>query len=202
MNDKQEDILELKKKRKLKGDHNVGNIMSVICVCKILGIETGIIQEGIAGFTGLEHRMEYVGRVKDIKFYNDSIATIPEACIEAVKALGRVDTLILGGFDRGIDYSLLATFLSTSGIRNFIFTGEAGQRIRSEIENNKRPEQQLYSIDHFDEFLEIALHCTKPGTICLLSPAAASYNEFQNFEIRGNRFKDLILGKPGLKAEI
>ena len=77
-NDKQEVILDLNKKRKLKGDHNVRNIMSVISACKILEIENAFIQEGIAGFTGLEHRMEYVGIVGNIKFYNDSIATIPE----------------------------------------------------------------------------------------------------------------------------
>ncbi len=200
-NSKQEDVLDLNKKRKLKGNHNLGNIMSVICACKILGIETDIIQEGIAGFTGLEHRMEYVGLVEGIKFYNDSIATIPEACIEAVKALDQVDTLILGGFDRGIEYSVLARFLSTSSTRNFIFTGDAGQRIRAEFENIKRPDQQLFSINLFDEFLDIAFHCTKPGAICLLSPAAASYNEFQNFEMRGKRYKELVLGKSDQKQE-
>jgi UDP-N-acetylmuramoyl-L-alanine---L-glutamate ligase len=193
-NNVQEVVLDLKKKRKLKGDHNVRNIMSVISACKILGIENEFIQEGIAGFTGLEHRMEFVGRVKEVDFYNDSIATIPEACMEAVKALGPVDTLILGGFDRGIDYSGLAKFLSTSSIRNFIITGEAGQRIRIELEPIKKSDQQLFSINHFDEFLLLAFQHTLPGSVCLLSPAAASYNEFQNFEMRGNRYKELILG--------
>ena len=185
-------VYDLNKKRKLKGDHNVRNIMAVINVCKILGIEDEIIQEGVAGFTGLEHRMEYVGQFHGIHFYNDSIATIPEATIEAVKALETVDTLILGGFDRGIDYSGLAGFLSWSLVRNLIFTGEAGKRIMDLVEPLKKQDQKLFLINKFDDFLGLAFKHTQPGSICLLSPAAASYDEFQNFEMRGNRFKELV----------
>jgi len=166
--------------------------MAVINACKILGIDDENIQEGVAGFTGLEHRMEYAGQIRGIHFYNDSIATIPEATIEAVKALETVDTLILGGFDRGIDYSGLAGFLSGSPVRNFIFTGDAGRRIRDLLGPIKKKEQHLFLISRFDEFPEPAFKNTRPGFICLLSPAAASYDEFQNFEIRGKRFKELL----------
>ena len=185
-------VLDLNRKRKLKGDHNVKNIMAVINACKILGIENEIIQEGIAGFTGLEHRMEYAGLYQGIHFYNDSIATIPEAAIEAVKALETVDTLILGGFDRGIDYSGLAQYLSASTVRNFIFTGEAGKRIMDLLEPVKKKDHRLFLVQKFDDFLDLALKHTLPGAICLLSPAAASYDEFQNFEMRGSRFKGLL----------
>jgi UDP-N-acetylmuramoyl-L-alanine---L-glutamate ligase len=185
-------VIDLQKKRKLKGDHNLKNIMAVVNACKILGIENDIIREGVAGFTGLEHRMEYAGKVREIIFYNDSIATIPEATMEAVKALERVDTLILGGFDRGIDYSGLAGFLSTSAVRNFILTGEAGERIRELFEPLKKQDQKIFRISRFDDFLQPAIKNTLPGSICLLSPAAASYDEFQNFEMRGKRFKELV----------
>ena len=200
-NDGPEEILDLGKKRKLKGDHNVGNIMAAISAAKIIGIENEIIREGIAGFTGLEHRLEFVGVVNGISFCNDSIATIPEACMEAVKALVTVDTLILGGFDRGIDYSGLARFLADSAISNFIFTGDAGHRIRTEFESIRRPDQALFNICRFDEFMEVALQHTAPGKICLLSPAAASYNEFQNFEMRGKRFKELVLSAINSSAK-
>jgi UDP-N-acetylmuramoylalanine--D-glutamate ligase len=187
-----EDIFDLHRKIKLKGDHNLMNIMAAAGVCKQLGIDREIIAEGISSFRGLEHRIEYVGEFNGIHFYNDSIATIPEACMEAVKALGNVDTLILGGFDRGIDYSGLAKFLSTSTVRNLIFTGEAGRRILHEIRDIKNPGQTLFLLSRFDEFLDVVLNVTKPGSICLLSPAAASYDEFLNFEMRGNRFKELV----------
>jgi len=189
-----EEILDLSKKIKLKGDHNLLNIMAATGVCKQLGIDREIIAEGISSFRGLEHRIEYVGEFNGIHFYNDSIATIPEACMEALKALGNVDTLILGGFDRGIDYSGLAKFLSTSTVRNLILTGEAGRRILHEIRDIKNPRQTLFLLSRFDEFPEIVLNVTKQGSICLLSPAAASYDEFRNFEMRGNRFKDIVKG--------
>jgi len=187
-----EKVLDLNRKLKLKGDHNLLNIMAAICACKQLGIDPEIIAEGISAFRGLEHRIEYVGEFSGIHFYNDSIATIPEACIEAIKALGDVDTLILGGFDRGIDYSGLAKFLSASTVRNLIFTGEAGRRILHEIREIKGKDQTVYLLSKFDEFLDIAMHVTKKEAICLLSPAAASYDEFQNFELRGRRFKELV----------
>jgi UDP-N-acetylmuramoylalanine--D-glutamate ligase len=190
---KKEVIFDLGLKVKLKGEHNLMNIMAAASVCRHLGIDNEIIAEGITSFRGLEHRIEYVGEFNGIHFYNDSIATIPEACIEAVKALGKVDTLILGGFDRGIVYSGLARFLSTSGIRNLIFTGEAGRRILHEIRDIKSPGQTLFLISRFDEFIDIAFNMTRKGCICLLSPAAASYDEFQNFEMRGKRFKELVM---------
>ena len=191
-----EPVYDLSKKRKIKGDHNLRNIMAAITACKTLGISNEIIQEGIASFTGLEHRLEYAGEFHGIRFYNDSISTIPEATIAAVKTLEDVDTLILGGFDRGIDYSGLAEFLVHSPVRNLILVGEAGRRINEEMKNRNEMKEakgkKLFMVKRFDEFIDIAIKETKPGHICLLSPAAASYDEFPNFEIRGKRFNELI----------
>jgi len=189
---REEKVYDLRLKRKLKGDHNVMNIMAAINVCKILGINNDLITEGISTFRGLEHRIEFAGHYRGIDFYNDSIATIPEAAMEAVKTLQNVDTLILGGFDRGIDYSGFARFLVASNVRNFIFTGEAGNRIRDEIEKLATHAKNLIVINKFEEFLEPALKYTKAGEVCLLSPAAASYDEFINFEMRGKKFKEII----------
>lgn len=79
-------------------------------------------------------------------------------------------------------------------MRNLIFTGDAGRRILHEIRDIKNPGQTLFLISRFDDFKDIAFNVTRKGYICLLSPAAASYDEFQNFEIRGRRFKELIGG--------
>jgi UDP-N-acetylmuramoylalanine--D-glutamate ligase len=188
----EEQVLNLSKKRKLKGDHNLRNIMAVITVCKILGVENELIQEGIAGFTGLEHRLEYVGAFHGIRFYNDSIATIPEATIEAIKTIGDVDTIILGGFDRGIDYSGLASFLGQTAVRNLILVGDAGKRIMESLVLVQGADQTLFPVNRFDDFLPIALQHTRKDAVCLLSPAASSYDEFSNFEFRGKRFKELV----------
>jgi UDP-N-acetylmuramoylalanine--D-glutamate ligase len=192
VNHQETEIYNLSHKIKLKGDHNLMNIMAAAGACMQLGIDPEIIAEGISSFRGLEHRIEYVGEFNGIHYYNDSIATIPEACMEAVKALGNVDTLILGGFDRGIDYSALARFLSTSSVRNLVFTGDAGRRILHAIREIKNPGQTLFLLSKFDDFHDVVLNVTKPGSICLLSPAAASYDEFLNFEMRGHRFKELV----------
>jgi UDP-N-acetylmuramoylalanine--D-glutamate ligase len=189
---REEMVYDLRSKRKLKGDHNVMNIMAVIDACKILKVPDEIIVEGIFSFKGLEHRLEFVCHFRGIDFYNDSIATIPEASMEAIKTLQNVDTLILGGFDRGIDYSGFARYLVATNVRNFIFTGDAGKRMKGEIEKVASLSKNLILINKFDDFLKPALQYTREGDICLLSPAAASYNEFLNFEMRGKRYKEII----------
>lgn len=176
--------------RRLQGDHNLCNIELVRCIAQALSIPEETVREAVAGFQGLEHRLERVGTYNDITFYNDSISTIPAACIEALKALGSVRTLILGGFDRGIDYSPLADFLPQSGVEHIAFVGRAGERIRQTLDRTFL-RSELVS-DNYAEIVEWCFRVTPKGTICLLSPAAASYDQFKNFEQRGTRFKDLV----------
>ncbi|NVN96324.1 MAG: UDP-N-acetylmuramoyl-L-alanine--D-glutamate ligase [Bacteroidetes bacterium] len=178
--------------RNLKGEHNLLNIMAAINVCKLIGIPDNLIIDGIGNFKGLEHRIEYVGNFDGVNYYNDSISTIPEATIAAVNALKSVNTLLLGGFDRGIEYSKLAEFLAQSSICNLIFIGEAGKRILSEIMKFECLNKFLFEANSFEQAVEIAIHKTEKAKICLLSPAAASYDMFKNFEERGNRFKELV----------
>ena len=178
--------------RYLKGDHNQQNIMAAIIVALMRGVGEEAILDGMASYKGLAHRMENVGFYHGIQWYNDSIATIPEACMAAVRSLPDVDTLILGGFDRGINYSNLAKFLISSEVRNLILVGDAGRRIGTEIEKTIKAGKMLFYINRFDDFLPIALENTREGATCLLSPAAASYDEFRSFEERGFRFSDMV----------
>ncbi len=185
-------VWKIHQDRFLRGEHNLRNILAAVNVAMICGIDTQSIEEGIATFKGLEHRLEYVGEFGKIHFYNDSIATIPEACIEAVKAIPNVDTLIAGGFDRNIDYTGLADFLSRSSVRNIILLGAAGKRIMEHLALFKHTGKKIYYINRFDDFKSIAFQETRVGCACLLSPAAASYDEFKNFEERGKRFRELV----------
>ncbi len=184
-------IFNLNKKRFLSGTHNLTNIMAAINCCKILNIPDNQIVKGISTFKGLEHRIEYVGKFGNIHFYNDSIATIPEATIEAINTLGEIDTLILGGFDRGINYRKFAEFINRSEINNLIFTGKAGKRMLSEIKKLPGTEQKYFTANDFEEVFDIIKKHSTPVSVCLLSPAAASYDIFKNFEERGNVFKKL-----------
>jgi len=185
-------VWKLEQKRYLKGEHNLKNIMAAIGACAVSGIPDEAIREGILTFKGLEHRLEYVGEFRHVHFYNDSIATIPEATMEAVKSLPKVDTVILGGFDRGIDYSVLASFLAASAVRNLVLLGAAGKRIGECMDALSQHPQKLFYINRFDSLKDIVFRETKPGYSCLLSPAAASYDEFANFEERGKRFRELV----------
>ncbi|HOW24924.1 MAG TPA: UDP-N-acetylmuramoyl-L-alanine--D-glutamate ligase [Bacteroidales bacterium] len=175
---------------RLQGDHNLMNCMAAVCASKIAGVSDGHIQEGLNTFRGLAHRMEYVGTFGGILFYDDSIATVPEATIHAVRTLKNVDTLILGGYDRGIDYAGLADFLADSSVSNLIFTGRAGERIR-ELILSRTEKKRLFSAGDYAEAMEYAGRFTRKGWICLLSPAAASYGMFRNFMERGDVFCSL-----------
>jgi UDP-N-acetylmuramoyl-L-alanine---L-glutamate ligase len=176
----------------LNGDHNLLNIMAAATACYLTGIEEPAITNAVRTFKSLEHRIEYVGKYHGIEFYNDSIATIPEACVEAIKTLKNVDTLILGGFDRGIEYGFLYPFLAGSKIRNLIFIGEAGKRMKKEFEETGMKGKSVFLAADYQEVVETGFRVTANGAICLLSPAAASYDMFKNFEERGKVFKQLV----------
>ncbi|OQA01509.1 MAG: UDP-N-acetylmuramoylalanine--D-glutamate ligase [Bacteroidetes bacterium ADurb.Bin408] len=179
--------------RQLKGRHNLVNMAVVMLICKLLDINEADMFKAFACFKVLPHRLEWAGTYNGKIFYNDSIATIPEATIEAIKTFAEVDTLIAGGFDRNIDYDNFARFLSTSCVRNIVFTGDAGLRIYKLMENLNSG-KKIYYNRHFDEAVKHAVLLTAENKICLLSPAAASYGTFNNFEERGKRFCDIISG--------
>lgn len=173
----------------LPGRHNYNNIMAAILAVKQFDISDEDILKNLASFKGLEHRIEYVGNIHGVKYYNDSISTIPEATIAAVKALRKVNTLIIGGFDRGISYDILIGFLHENPIPHLIFTGPAGQRIIQEWKEKYPLPPSFVLEDDFSKIVEYCIQNTTEGKICLLSPAASSYDQFKNFEERGKRFK-------------
>ncbi|MDR1345961.1 MAG: UDP-N-acetylmuramoyl-L-alanine--D-glutamate ligase [Bacteroidales bacterium] len=186
----------------LPGSHNYYNIMGALLACKLKHISDEAILKQLHTFRGLEHRIEFVGRFNNIKFYNDSISTIPETTMAAVRTIKDVDTLILGGLDRGVDYSQLIDFLISSSIKNFAFTGPAGERILAEwCQTGRKPSNFIVEYN-FEQIVAFAYQCTQAGKSCLLSPAAASYNQFKNFEERGRLFKSLITSFPHITTEI
>lgn len=177
--------------KNLIGQHNLQNIMAAIIACTQKEISAENIRKGIISFKSLEHRLEYAGCFAGIHFYNDSIATIPEACIMAVKAVPETNTLLLGGYDRGLDYSNLYRFLNKSSIRNLIFMGQAGQRMKEEFQNVLTKNKNCLLVESLEQaFLHIP-KITKQGKVCLLSPAAASYDQYKNFEERGFEYKKI-----------
>ena len=184
----------------LSGDHNRSNALVACRVASlVLRQPLSTLHSPLSTFKGLRHRMERIGEVRGITWYDDSISTIPEAAIAAVRALGRVDTLILGGFDRGIDYSPLVAFLQEHPIPNLVFVGKAGRRIHSATQSLSpsatQPLRHSATLIE-DDYTKIVPWCaahTPQGGVVLLSPAAASYDAFKNFEHRGDFFREQIM---------
>ena len=132
--------------------------------------------------------MEYVGKYNNIIYYNDSIATIPEATINSIRALKNVDTLILGGMDRGISYNEFIKFLNSGVVRNLICMPDTGYKIADSLNCSSN----IYKVETLEEAVELSKKITRKDKICLLSPAAASYGFFKNFVEKGNKYKELV----------
>ena len=191
INDKKIEILE--NETNLMGEHNFFDIAVSYYICsEVYKISNEEFKTALNKFKGLAHRLEYVTTKDNVAYYDDSISTIGETTIEGIKALKKVNTLILGGMDRKIDYSNLEDFiLDEPNLENLILMPDTGTRIYKELEE-KGNTKKCYLVDNLEEAVKKAKEVTKKDTICLFSPAAASYGFFKNFEERGNKFKELL----------
>lgn len=184
-------IYNVNEQRKLKGNHNLNDIMFVLAVSNIMNLDLKETIRTINEFNPLEHRLEFVGSFNGVDYYNDSIATIPEAAMESIKALENVNTLIVGGNDRGVNQENLINFLKESKIENIICLPKTGEYIYDGLKDTNK---NIVKVEAMKEAVRIAKQVTKKNTICLLSPAASSYGYFRNFKERGNVFKKLVVG--------
>lgn len=176
----------------LKGMHQLKNCIPLLDLCQILNLDEELVFNSIKTFKPLPHRIEFIGKISGLSFYNDSISTIPEACIEALKALTNVDYLILGGFDRYLEYHKLYNFLESYTLDTLFFIGPAGKRMFDELSSDTKFKKiYIEKMQYLEAYLEDLIKRNKES-ICLLSPAAASYDEFKNFEERGDYFRNLI----------
>lgn len=176
----------------LKGDHNKLNILAAMLAVESTGIaidKEQMINDAV-NFKALEHRLEFVRQVDGVDYYNDSISTIPQATLAALDSLKNVSTLILGGMDRGIDYSDIEQVVSKYKVQNIVFVGSAGRRMY-DIIASKHHLNFLIS-NNWQEIIKFCHQYAKKNTSVLLSPAAASYDQFKNFEHRGITFKTLV----------
>lgn len=184
--------LEMPTNNELKATHNKYNIAVATTVAKILGVDNQDILKAVEEFKPLAHRLETIGIYNDVTYIDDSIATIPEAVISAVESIPNVDTVIIGGKDRGINYDSLIEFLSENRVPNVILMYDSGKKIYENLTKKQITCNVVYAED-LEKAVILATKITKPGTICLMSPAAASYGVFKNFEERGDKFKEYVI---------
>lgn len=181
---------------KLPGKFNQFNIAAAWEVARLFSVPETTARQAVDHFQPLEHRLEKVGPYKGITFYNDSISTVPEATIQALNTFGdQVETVFLGGFDRGIIYTQLIQKLEESRVKNLILFPTTGQRILAGLRNPA--DYKILQTDSMAKAIEFAFQHTSPGKIALLSPASSSFNLFKDYQDRGKQFKEWVvkLGK-------
>lgn len=178
----------------LRGEHNLFNIAAVYEVVSGLGITDESFAEALKTFKPLAHRLEYIGTRDGIEYYDDSISTTVESTISAINSITNAGSVLIGGMDRGIEYSSLVDYIADCKLDHVIFMYESGKRIYDNVvEKAARDDSKtkyVYLAD-LESAVKYAKSATAKGKACILSPAAASYGVFKNFEERGNEFKRL-----------
>ena len=177
----------------IKGIHNRQNIMAASYAAIAMHADAGSIKNAIAGFTGLEHRLEYVNTINEVQYYNDSKATTPEAAIAGIKAFDSPTILIAGGYNKKVSLSQFAREC-TKNTKYVILVGETANNIQELIQSVKdeKAEPEVYVATSLDESVRKAYEIAEDGDVVLLSPACASYGMFTNYEERGKKFKELV----------
>jgi UDP-N-acetylmuramoylalanine--D-glutamate ligase len=173
---------------RLKGAHNLENVLAAVCVGRIVGVEPHRIRRAIEEFKAVEHRLEYVAAVRGVEYYNDSKATNVDATIKALESFPANIHIILGGKDKGSDYSVLNALLQQRAKRVYTIGAAAG-KIESQIAASGVA--VLYT-ENLENAVKRASESAAPGDIVLLAPACASFDQFDSYEHRGRVFKDLV----------
>lgn len=174
----------------IKGEHNIQNAMAVIIAAKLFDLDNKKILEALGSFKGVEHRLELVREIEGIKFINDSKATNVDSVVVALKSFDDPIFLILGGQDKGNDYSMIED-LVIEKVKKIYAIGSSAEKVFNYFHSQVKTEIKK----DFDEVINTALSEAREGDVVLLSPACASFDMFDNYEHRGKVFKEIINNK-------
>ena len=177
----------------LRGKHNLYNVLAACAISLAAGLDSKAAHEGVAGFAGVKHRLELVREFNGASWYNDSIATTPERALAAINAFDEPIVLLLGGRDKHLPWDELSAAVHKR-VDHVVLFGEAANLI-SNFLGKPNPGDRLQSIDHAEKLqgaLEIARSIVKPGDVVLFSPGGTSFDEFGDFEERGEFFRKWV----------
>jgi UDP-N-acetylmuramoylalanine--D-glutamate ligase len=179
----------------LKGAHNVENVLAAVCAARLAGVSAEAIRTAVRDFHAVEHRLEFVTEIGGVSFYNDSKATNVDAAKKAIEAFAGGIHLILGGKDKNSDYRALRSLMA--GRVKAVYTiGSAAEKIITHLDGSV----PLISAGTLDLAVNLAAGAADPGDVVLLAPACSSFDQFDNYEQRGQVFKDLVLARRGAAA--
>ncbi len=173
----------------LPGEHNLLNALAAIdAVWDLIGSDIDAVEKGLSIFHGLPHRLQFVREIGDVKFYDDSIATTPGSVIAALKSFDEPKILILGGRDKGADYSEMAREINMRNVRMIFAIGENRDKIATAIRENSDVVVHELDLKNMSEIVKEVWQNTAPGDVVILSPAASSFDMFKDYKDRGEQF--------------
>jgi UDP-N-acetylmuramoylalanine--D-glutamate ligase len=171
----------------LKGTHNLENVLAAICAGAVMGCKPEAMRRAVRDFKAVEHRLEYVATIRGVEYYNDSKATNVDATIKALESFPGNIHIILGGKDKGSDYTVLKDLLRQRAKRVYTI-GAAAQKIESQVGDSA----EIVHAETLDVAVKRIASAAEAGDTVLLAPACASFDQFQNYEERGRIFKQLV----------
>jgi len=177
------------KEVRIPGNHNIENALAATALAFTMGISTSVIADTLRSFNGVEHRIEYVDSINNVKFINDSKATNPDAAIKALEAVQAPIILLAGGMDKGNDFSEFIEAFNGK-VKEMIVYGETAEKLyKTATEMNFNAVKRVRDLD---EAVKEAFNASMAGDTVLLSPACASWDMYKNFEERGKHFKNIV----------
>ena len=179
----------------LKGAHNLENVLAAVCVGSLVGVERHRIRRAVQEFKAVEHRLEFVASVNGVEYYNDSKATNVDATLKALESFPSGIHIILGGKDKGSDYSVLSPLLKARARRVYTI-GAAAEKIASQIQGAC----EIVSAETLEAAVRKAAESATAGEVVLLAPACASFDQFENYEHRGRVFKEAVAALAARQA--
>ncbi|MDD3360236.1 MAG: UDP-N-acetylmuramoyl-L-alanine--D-glutamate ligase [Hespellia sp.] len=174
---------------KLLGTHNFENVMAAVAMSVAYGVAMSTIREVIKAFAGVEHRIEFVAEKQGVAYYNDSKGTNPDAAIKGIQAMNRPTWIIGGGYDKDSTYGEWIDAFDGK-VRKLVLLGATREKIAETARAHGF--EDIVLVDTFEEAVEVCVKGAKEGEAVLLSPACASWGMFKNYEVRGERFKELV----------
>lgn len=175
----------------LRGNHNLENIGAAITASYIAGVDVETISTAVKNFKGLEHRLEFIRKINNVFYYNDSFSTTPDTTIAAIQSFSEPIVLLIGGSEKGADYEGLSEVISSSSVKAVISIGKTATRIIDKITNKNI--NIIKEIKTMTQAIEIAQTLASSGDIVILSPASASFDNYKNYKDRGDQFKQKVL---------
>ena len=177
----------------LKGAHNLENVLAAVCAGALMGCAPEKIRQAVRDFKAVEHRLEFVATIRGVDYYNDSKATNVDATIKALESFPANIHLILGGKDKGSDYTVLNDLLRQR-VKRVYTIGAAAAKIESQIVSSKNGGPELVHAETLENALRKANAAAHPGDVVVLAPACASFDQFKSYEHRGKVFKEIVRG--------